>query len=157
MLIGVLTVLIAAGGALGARELLMSKPASDDPSPRRAGDRAGITGHVYVADAGDASRVLFKPRSWTPTGDGSLRFEDIRWISYDGAIAQATALADASTCEPDCATGRRVKKRVILTLDRPKIYQCAAHTYVYSRIRVRPDLPNRPSIVEFSYCSNRFS
>ena len=117
----------------------------------------GYRGHaVYVAGDGDASHLVFRPLRWTPTGDGSLRFTNIRWQSYGGAVARATATAYAATCVPNCASSPVRRKRVRITLDRPKIFECANEIYVYSRIRFAPRLPNRPSGSNFAYCSNRF-
>ncbi len=112
--------------------------------------------HKYVAEGADASDVLYKPRNWTPTGDGSLRFTKIRWKSYDGRVARATATAHSSSCEPSCADGDVTVKRVTITLDKAKTFECATDTLVYSRLRFKPSLPNRPSTIRFTYCSNRF-
>lgn len=112
--------------------------------------------HVYVPDNADASQVLFRPSRWTPTGDGSLRFVRIRWSSYDGRVARATGIAISSSCEPSCADGHITRQRVKLVLSMPRIFKCARGTYVYSRLQFSPRLPNRPSAINFTFCSNRF-
>lgn len=112
--------------------------------------------NVYVPQYGDASDVLYKPRKWKPTGNGSLSFSGIRWESYGGRTARGTATARSSDCNPDCDSGRVTKRRVKFTLSRPRTFECAPTTYVYSRLKFSPSLPNHPSKMKFTYCSNRF-
>jgi hypothetical protein len=113
--------------------------------------------HVYVPQYADASQPLFRPHSWTPTGNGSLRFTSIRWSAYDGPIARATAISFKSSCRPSCADGRVARRRARLKLDLPKTFECAPDIYVYSRLRYKPRGSRGWRTLTFSYCDNRFS
>lgn len=111
---------------------------------------------VYIGDNADASQPLYRPTRWTPTGDGSLRFEKVAWRGYNASVATATAIAVNNDCDPSCASGSVTRRRIRLTASRPRIFNCSRETYVYSYFRFRPALKNRPSSFRLASCSNRF-
>lgn len=48
---------------------------------------------IYVAEAAAPSQPLYKPRKWVLAGDGSYYLSAIHWLSYNGPVARATAIA----------------------------------------------------------------
>lgn len=114
---------------------------------------------VYVPENADGSQPLYKPRRFTPTGDGSLSFSRVRWSSYNGSVARATALGRANDCDPGCADGTFYKRRARVVLSQPRVLSCSS-LLIYTHIRVtwpKGEPPGeRAGEYDMTYCSNRF-
>ena len=64
------------------------------------------------------------------TEDGSFVIKSLHWSNWGSSAASATAISSASTCNPNCATGRRINRLVRVTLSVPgfvvgyEVYRC---------------------------------
>ena len=73
------------------------------------------------------------------TEDGASILEDLRWTGWGSSVARASGVGDASTCNPSCGTGRRIKTPVRITLSDPgrfqgyEVYRCFQLTFLTSR------------------------
>jgi hypothetical protein len=54
---------------------------------------------------GSSAVLTVRPPQATPTGDGTLWWDDLHWWTWGGASAVATGGLRANNCRPNCAQG----------------------------------------------------
>lgn len=68
--------------------------------------------------------------------DGSVILDNLRWSGWGTSVARATGIRSASSCTPNCATGKRATSRVVLTLSSLEhvfghvVYRCYKGTFI---------------------------
>jgi hypothetical protein len=69
-----------------------------------------------------AGEYGFKPRSFSPSVDGSFSFTRVDWTGLTARIGHATATEHVNDCVPTCAEGHFVVRRVELTFTTVRPY-----------------------------------
>jgi hypothetical protein len=101
----------------------------------------------YGHPLGTSKILTIKPDQATPTGDGTLWWEHLRWWTWGGAMAVATGGFGVKSCTPNCAQGRIShygpgSAHARLVASQPKTLHCDGHTvraytlYVFSGRKV---------------------
>ncbi len=86
---------------------------------------------LFVIRSIVSSQVLFRPHTIGLSADGTFSLEHIRWQSYGGGVARATASAYTRGCTPNCAEGHVELLRAKLRFATPTLCQ---GRYIYSRL-----------------------
>ncbi len=77
--------------------------------PASAGAAAG--GKVFVKTSIDTNTLKVRPHQILLSGDGTLGLLAIKYESYGGPVAKATATAYTRGCTPKCAEGKVLRPR----------------------------------------------
>lgn len=88
---------------------------------------------VYVPNNLCVLTVLFKPRAFTPSGDGATAFRALRWHRYGGSTARATGTEVHSVFRPSGGFSHKSAPAEVW-LSQPELF---AGRYVYTRLRVK--------------------
>ena len=93
-----------------------------------------------MPDNANVNEPVYKPRRFTPTGDGSLFLTSVKWSRYGGAVAPATARAHATDCSPSCGDGTFHTATAAIWLSQPKRL-CGTRMYRRIRLKFRHVVP----------------
>lgn len=111
--------------------LALALPAMGVAAP--AAQPQGARGQrVLVTNALGSDKLVYRPRSFLLSGDGTFWVNRVTWKSYGGAVATATARGNVNDCIPYCAAGHFTHPPAKLTLTR--IVDCHG-TPIYARLR----------------------
>jgi hypothetical protein len=121
----------------------------------------------YGHPLGSSAILTIKPPQATPTGDGTLWWEHLRWWTWGGSTAVATGGFAAKTCNPNCAQGRTVHfgpgtAHARLVASVPKVLRCdhrqvRAYTrYVFTGRQVQPGLKTTWKLHVDSSCQLKY-
>ena len=96
---------------------------------------------VFVIRSVVTDRLVYRPHSIGLSGDGTFSLYRIRWHSYEGPIARATAIAYVKGCTPSCANGHVDRPRAKLRFTTR--VECAGRE-IYARMHftLRGDIPS---------------
>jgi hypothetical protein len=90
---------------------------------------AGSTGHAagqiyFYGNAGNPMDVdnppLLRPAGMVMFEDGSWLITNLRWTGWGSNTAHAIGISSASSCKPNCASGKRTHNPAQLTLSHPQ-------------------------------------
>ena len=90
----------------------------------------------FLNDITARSSPDIRPSGILLSEDGSVVLENLRWSGWGTSAARATGIRSASSCTPNCATGKRATSRVVLTLSSPErvfghvVYRCYKGTFI---------------------------
>ncbi|HVV91458.1 MAG TPA: hypothetical protein VHB53_13260 [Solirubrobacterales bacterium] len=95
---------------------------------------------VYVEGDIVGQELVYRPHAIGLSGDGTFAMNGIKYTSYGGATATATARAYVRGCTPDCAQGKVYRPSASLRFETR--LQCQGKT-IYSELhyRLRGTLP----------------
>jgi hypothetical protein len=93
---------------------------------------SGASHKVYVERDIDSQELAYRPHAIGLSGDGTFAMAGIKYRTYGGPVARATARAYVRGCTPNCAEGRLFRPRATLRL--VDQIQCRGVT-IYSRLR----------------------
>jgi hypothetical protein len=97
-----------------------------------AATASGASHKVYVERDIVNQQLAYRPHAIGLSGDGTFAMTGIRWQSYGGPTAKATARAYLRGCTPDCAQGRVFRPRATLRLS--NVIGCRG-VAIYSQLR----------------------
>jgi hypothetical protein len=89
---------------------------------------------VYVEGDIVSQELVYRPHAIGLSADGTFAMSGIRYESYGGPVATATARAYVRGCTPDCARGKVYRPSARLRLEAQ--VQCRGKT-IYSKLRYR--------------------
>ncbi|HEY4277165.1 MAG TPA: hypothetical protein VGM91_03035 [Conexibacter sp.] len=70
-----------------------------------------------------ARNLQVKPKVFTlACGDGNVGLSSLRWTSFGGASARATGIFAVNQCDPNCASGTVLRRRVTVVATRPGMF-----------------------------------
>lgn len=107
-------------------------------APRAAGPISfyGDMGNIISSH----NPLLVRPSTILLAEDGSVALVHLRWSGWGTRVARATGVWSASSCTPNCATGKRMKSPARVTLSNPG--RVLGHT-VYRCFQLTPPHPKR--------------
>lgn len=116
------------------------------------GPQLGVSGQIsFYGDIGSVmgsqNPLLVHPSRIFLAEDGSISLDQLHWKGWGLSVARATGIRSASTCMPNCATGKRLQSAARFTLWSPgrvlghEVYRCFSLT-----IRSLPKLSDKECI-----------
>jgi hypothetical protein len=101
----------------------------------------GASHRIYVERDIVGQELAFRPHAIGLSADGTFAMSAIRYRSYGGAVARASARAYVRGCTPDCAQGKVYRPTASMRLGDQ--IQCRG-VRIYSRLRyvLRGPLPS---------------
>ncbi len=83
----------------------------------------------------NCNRAVARPTLLTLTcGDGNTVLKGLRWSSFGGPSARATATFVTNTCNPNCAAGKDVSYAARLVVTSPRT--CKGGVRVYNKLKL---------------------
>ncbi|MBS1862618.1 MAG: hypothetical protein JSS68_12995 [Actinobacteria bacterium] len=93
---------------------------------------------VYVEQDIVGQELAYRPHAIGLSADGTFALTGIKYESYGGAVATASARAYVRGCTPNCAEGKVYRPAASLRLEAQ--IQCRGKT-IYSKLRYKLDGP----------------
>ncbi len=89
---------------------------------------------VYIEGDVVGQELVYRPHAIELAADGTFAMTGIKYTSYGGPVAGATARAYVRGCTPNCAEGKVVRPSATLRFKAQT--QCGAKT-IYSKLRYK--------------------
>jgi hypothetical protein len=89
---------------------------------------------VYIEGDVVGQELVYRPHAIELAGDGTFAMTGIKYQSYGGPVATATARAYVRGCTPNCAEGKVVRPAATLRFE--ALAQCEGKT-IYSKLRYK--------------------